>query len=55
MSANALAKALRFSEGLTVNIVPLHQFVNIDEVSPARVCTSASDRSNSFSRKHQFQ
>jgi hypothetical protein len=43
----------RLSEGLTVNIVPL--LVNIDEVSPARVCTSASDRSNDFLRKHKFQ
>jgi len=45
----------RFSQSLTVDIVPPHQLVNIDEVSPTRVCTPTSDCSNDFFRKHHFQ
>jgi len=45
----------RFSQSPTVDIVPPHQLVNIDEVSPTRVCTPASDCSNDFFRKHHFQ
>jgi hypothetical protein len=41
----------RFSERLPVDIVPPHQLVNIDEVSPSRVCIWTRQKILSIGRR----